>query len=83
MLCAKPGGPFPGGKEPLGAGGNGQVWRAESADGKIGGIKILSSGGGLGGRYRLGRFLDEIAFLRSHPATPGSCPFWTAGSRTI
>jgi serine/threonine protein kinase len=61
------------GKKPLGSGGNGQVWRVE-ADGKLGAIKILSAGGGPGGRYRLGRFLDEIAFLRAHPATHGILP---------
>ena len=62
------------GEEPLGAGGNGQVWRAEAADGPVRAIKVLSAGGGAGGRYRLGRFSDEIAFLAAHPHIPGILP---------
>lgn len=62
------------GEDPLGAGGNGQVWRVKAADGRTGAIKILFAGGGPGGRYRLGRFLDEIAFLRAHPAASGILP---------
>ena len=62
------------GKEPLGAGGNGQVWLAEAADGQVGAIKILSAGGGAGGRYRLGRFSDEIVFLTARPGIPGILP---------
>jgi serine/threonine protein kinase len=62
------------GEGPLGAGGNGQVWRARAADGRAGAIKLLFAGGGLSGRYRLGRFLDEIAFLRAHPDTDGILP---------
>ena len=62
------------GEEPLGAGGNGQVWRAEAADGRVGAIKILSAGRGPGGRYRLGRFSDEIAFLTARPDIPGILP---------
>jgi hypothetical protein len=64
------------GEVPLGAGGNGQVWRAEAVGGRVGAIKVLSAGGGAGGRYRLGRFRDEIAFLAAHPATPGILPLF-------
>ena len=62
------------GQNRLGAGGNGQVWRAEAGDGPMRAIKILSAGGGAGGRYRLGRFSDEIAFLAAHPHIPGILP---------
>jgi serine/threonine protein kinase len=62
------------GEKPLGEGGNGQVWRAEADDGRVRAIKVLSAGGGAGGRYRLGRFRDEIAFLAAHPAPPGILP---------
>ena len=62
------------GDEPLGAGGNGQVWRAEAGDGRVRAIKVLSAGGGPGRRYRLGRFRDEIAFLLAHPDTAGILP---------
>ena len=62
------------GENRLGAGGNGQVWRAEAGGGPMRAIKILSAGGGAGGRYRLGRFSDEIAFLAAHPHIPGILP---------
>jgi hypothetical protein len=62
------------GEEPLGTGGNGQVWRAKAGDGQVGAIKVLSAGGGASRRYRLGRFSDEIAFLAAHPSTPGILP---------
>jgi hypothetical protein len=58
------------GEEPLGAGGNGEVWRAGTADGRAGAIKILSANG----MYFRGRFRDEIAFLISHPGIPGILP---------
>lgn len=66
------------GEEPLGEGGNGQVWRAEAADGPVRAIKVLSARGGASGRYRLGRFSDEIAFLAAHPHIPGILPCSTA-----
>lgn len=62
------------GDEPLGAGGNGQVWRAAAADGRTGAIKVLSVGKRRDGAYRLGRFRDEIAFLAAHPGTAGILP---------
>lgn len=71
------------GEEPLGAGGNGEVWRAEAADGRSGAIKILSGGRGPGGCYRLGRFRDEISSLIAHPDTRAYCPCWTAESAPI
>ena len=62
------------GQDPLGAGGNGQVWRAVATDGRTGAIKILSVGRRKDGRYRLGRFSDEINFLAAHPGTAGILP---------
>lgn len=62
------------GQERLGGGGNGQVWRVETTYGQSGAIKILSARGGPEGKYRLGRFRDEIAFLIAHPHFPGILP---------
>jgi serine/threonine protein kinase len=62
------------GTKRLGAGGNGEVWRAKGADGRAGAIKILSARRGQSGSYRLGRFRDEISFLIAHPGTPGILP---------
>jgi hypothetical protein len=58
----------------LGGGGNGEVWRAQTADGRVGAIKVLSARRGREGKYRLGRFRDEIAFLIAHPDFPGILP---------
>ena len=58
------------GEEPLGAGGNGQVWRVEGSDSQLKAIKILSGRG----MYRLDRFRDEVAFLITHPDTTGILP---------
>jgi serine/threonine protein kinase len=62
------------GTKPLGKGGNGEVWRVTGADGRPGAIKILFGVKGKGGRYRLGRFRDEIAFLLAHGDVPGILP---------
>jgi serine/threonine protein kinase len=62
------------GEKRLGGGGNGEVWRAETADGRAGAIKVLSARRGHDGRYRLGRFRDEISFLIARPDFPGILP---------
>jgi serine/threonine protein kinase len=62
------------GRKRLGGGGNGEVWRAETADGRVGAIKILYTRRGREGRYRLARFRDEIGFLLAHPDFPGIVP---------
>jgi len=46
----------------------------ETADGLAAAIKILSLRPGRDGKYRLGRFKDEIAFLIAHPDFPGILP---------
>jgi serine/threonine protein kinase len=62
------------GRKPLGGGGNGEVWRAETADGRTGAIKVLHTCHRREGRYRLDRFSDEIGFLLAHPDFPGILP---------
>jgi serine/threonine protein kinase len=62
------------GRERLGGGGNGEVWRVEGADGRTGAIKVLSVRRGREGQYRLARFKDEIGFLLAHPDFPGILP---------
>lgn len=62
------------GERPLGRGGNGEVWHVETADGRLGAIKILFNRRGRVDAYRLGRFKDEISFLISHPDFPGILP---------
>jgi serine/threonine protein kinase len=62
------------GERRLGGGGNGEVWRAETDDERIGAIKILYPRRGREGEYRLGRFRDEIGFLIEHPDFPGILP---------
>lgn len=57
----------------LGGGGNGEVWLAHNATGRHGAIKVLRARG-REGRYRLGRFKDEISFLIDHPSFPGILP---------
>jgi Protein kinase domain len=61
------------GRKPLGSGGNGEVWRVRGDDGRTGAIKLLGRGG-RSGRYRLGRFRDEVQFLLAHPEVPGILP---------
>jgi hypothetical protein len=61
------------GRKPLGSGGNGEVWRVRGDDGGAGAIKLLGRGG-RSGRYRLGRFRDEVRFLLAHPEVPGILP---------
>lgn len=61
------------GRKPLGSGGNGEVWRVRGDDGRTGAIKLLGRGG-RSGRYRLGRFRDEVRFLLAHPEVPGILP---------
>jgi serine/threonine protein kinase len=59
----------------LGGGGNGEVWRAKTSDGRAGAIKILYEPRGENeGKYRLNRFKDEISFLIAHPGFPGILP---------
>jgi serine/threonine protein kinase len=58
----------------LGGGGNGEVWRVETGEGRTGAIKILSTRQRRDGRYRLDRFRDEISFLITHPRLPGILP---------
>ena len=58
----------------LGGGGNGEVWRAETADGRTGAVKVLYAREGDEGQYRLARFKDEIGFLLAHPDFPGIVP---------
>ncbi len=62
------------GNRPLGAGGNGEVWGVKAADGQLRAIKVLSPVHGHVGRYRLGRFKDEISFHISYPGFPGVLP---------
>lgn len=62
------------GSSRLGGGGNGEVWKVTTDDGHIGAIKLLTKRGGRDGRYRLGRFRDEISFLLAHPDFPGILP---------
>lgn len=61
------------GEKRLGGGGNGEVWRVKASDGRSGAIKLLYPPR-RNGRYRLGRFRDEIAFLIAHPDFPGILP---------
>jgi serine/threonine protein kinase len=61
------------GCKPLGSGGNGEVWTVRGDDGRTGAIKLLGRGGH-SGRYRLGRFRDEVRFLLAHPEVPGILP---------
>ena len=61
------------GRRPLGSGGNGEVWRVRGDDGRTGALKLLGRGG-RPGRYRLGRFRDEVRFLLDHPDVPGILP---------
>ena len=58
----------------LGGGGNGEVWRAGTTDGRTGPIKVLYARRGGEGRYRLARFRDEIGFLIAHPDFRGILP---------
>ena len=52
-----------------------EVWRVKASDGRSGAIKLLYPPHGKGdGRYRLGRFRDEIGFLIAHPDFPGILP---------
>jgi len=62
------------GEEPLGGGGNGEVWAVAGADGRRGAIKVLYERPGDEGVYRLERFTDEIGFLIKHPDFPGILP---------
>ncbi len=51
------------------------MWRVKASDGRSGAIKLLYPPHGKGdGRYRLGRFRDEIGFLIAHPDFPGILP---------
>jgi hypothetical protein len=62
------------GRERVGGGGNGEVWRVETADGRAGAVKVLRAGRSRGSQYRLDRFRDEIGFLVAHPSFPGVLP---------
>jgi hypothetical protein len=62
------------GDEPLGEGGNGEVWLVATADGRTGAVKVVSPREGEEGQYRLARFRDEIGFLLAHPDFPGILP---------
>lgn len=62
------------GRKRLGGGGNGEVWRVESADGRTAAMKVLYGRRGREGRYRLSRFKDEIGFLLARPEFPGILP---------
>jgi hypothetical protein len=58
----------------LGGGGNGEVWKVGTGDGRTGAIKVLSRRPGREGAYRLARFKDEISFLIKFPNFPGVLP---------
>jgi serine/threonine protein kinase len=62
------------GNKPLGAGGNGVVWKVKGTDSQLRAIKVLSPAQGRAGTYRLRRFKDEIRFHISHPGFPGVLP---------
>ena len=62
------------GDEPLGGGGNGELWLVEAACGRTGAVKVLYPREGEEGQYRLSRFRDEIGFLLVHPDFPGILP---------
>jgi serine/threonine protein kinase len=58
-------------REPLGVGGNAEVWRADGPAGEVA-LKILNDRNALSERYR--RFASEIEVLRSLEIHPGILP---------